>query len=112
VSRPLGRTGAWAADIEALFRRRHREFLRVAGAIVASHEGGEDAVQEGLARALAKRCTFRGEGALEAWLWRVIVNAARNARRRARDAGPVPESATPTAADDDGRIRAAVRGAS
>ena len=33
-------------------------------------------------RAVRKRRGFRGTGTLEAWVWRIVVNAARDARRR------------------------------
>ena len=42
---------------------------------------------------------FRGEGPLEAWLWRAVVNAARNQRRRPVAAGVAP--AQNGAAPDD-----------
>ena len=32
--------------------------------------------------AVRKRRSFRGAGSLEAWVWRIVVNAARDARRR------------------------------
>jgi RNA polymerase sigma-70 factor, ECF subfamily len=69
--------------VEALYRLRHRELLRVATAITGSIELCEDAVQEGLVRALARRSTFRATGTLEGWLWKVVVNAARNIAARA-----------------------------
>jgi RNA polymerase sigma-70 factor (ECF subfamily) len=68
--------------VEALYRLRHRELLRVATAITGSADLGEEAVQEGLIRALAGRSSFRGRGTFEAWLWKVIVNAARNVAAR------------------------------
>jgi RNA polymerase sigma-70 factor, ECF subfamily len=77
-----GRGGIADADrIETVYRQRHQEFLRVATAIAGNQEAGKDAVQEGLARAIAARRFFRGSGSLEAWLWRIVVNAARTARR-------------------------------
>ena len=51
---------------------------RVAG----DEESGRDAVQEAFAKAIRKRRRFRGDGQLEAWLLRIVVNAARDARRR------------------------------
>jgi RNA polymerase sigma factor (sigma-70 family) len=76
------RAEANASTVEAVYRQRHREFLRVATAITGNQHLGEDAVQEGLVRALSKRSTFRGRGTVEAWLWKVIVNAARNLAAR------------------------------
>jgi DNA-directed RNA polymerase specialized sigma24 family protein len=40
-------------------------------------------VQEAFANAVRKRRSFLGSGTLEAWVWRIVVNAARDARRRA-----------------------------
>ena len=108
LPRPFGREGARAADLERLFRRRHRAFLRVAAAIAGSREAGEDALQEGLARALARRRSFRGDGALEAWLWRVIVNAARNTRRSDRRRDLDVEAPAQGGDDNHDRVRAAV----
>jgi RNA polymerase sigma factor (sigma-70 family) len=71
-----------ASTIEATYRARAGEFLRVATAIAGSREGGRDAVQEALTRAFARRGTFRGSGTVEAWLWQAVVNSARNVRAR------------------------------
>src|SRR2546423_835979 len=75
-------------QLEALYRSRFTEFCRVAVAITGDAELGRDAVQEGFARAVCKRRTYRGRGSLEAWVWRIVVNAARDARRR--NPGPLP----------------------
>lgn len=69
------------ADIELLYRSDYRRFLRVATAILADEQLAHDAVQEGFARALKERGSFRGEGPLEGWLWRVVVHAALDAHR-------------------------------
>ena len=44
--------------------------------------GQRDVVQEAFASAVAKRRSFRGDAPLEAWVWRIVINAARDARRR------------------------------
>jgi RNA polymerase sigma-70 factor, ECF subfamily len=69
-------------ELEALYRAKLPEFRRVATAIAGDRELGRDAVQEGFAAAVRKRRSFRGDGTLEAWVWRIVVNAARDARRR------------------------------
>jgi RNA polymerase sigma-70 factor, ECF subfamily len=69
-------------ELEALYRSRVPEFRRVAAAIAGDRELGSDAVQEAFAKALRKRRSHRGSGTLEAWVWRIVVNAARDARRR------------------------------
>jgi RNA polymerase sigma-70 factor (ECF subfamily) len=81
---------ATGATVEAIYRKRHRELMRVATAITGSADLGAEAVQEGLARALARKSTFRGSGSLEGWLWKVVVNAARNLATRTP---PLAESA-------------------
>ena len=67
-------------ELETLYRERFRAFLRVATAITHDEERGYDAVQEGFATAIRKRSRFRREGPLEAWVWRIVVNAARKSR--------------------------------
>lgn len=83
--------GTTLDEIEAVYQARHVSFLRVAGAITGSPEAGQDAVQEALARALASRKSFRSAGSLEAWLWKIVVNAARNVRRSSQSGGPANE---------------------
>jgi DNA-directed RNA polymerase specialized sigma24 family protein len=70
------------AELEKLYRLRLPEFRRVAAAIAGDRELGCDAVQEAFASAVRKRRAFRGKGTLEAWVWRIVVNAARDARKR------------------------------
>jgi RNA polymerase sigma-70 factor, ECF subfamily len=70
------------AELETLYRSRLPEFRRVAAGIAGDRELGCDAVQEAFASAVRKRRSFRGQGTLEAWVWRIVVNAARDARRR------------------------------
>jgi RNA polymerase sigma factor (sigma-70 family) len=98
--------GASVEEIEAVFRARHSEFVRVAAALVGTIQGGEEAVQDGLARALARRWSFRRAGTVEAWLWRVIVNAARNARRRVKTPEELIERSAET--ESTAHVRAAV----
>src|SRR6476469_8689318 len=71
-------------ELELLYREHLTEFRRVATAITGNVDLGHDAVQDAFARAVRSRRRFRGEGTLEAWIWRIVVNAARDARRRAR----------------------------
>jgi RNA polymerase sigma factor (sigma-70 family) len=71
-------------ELEALYRERLPDFTRVATAIAGDEEAGRDAVQEAFAKALRKRRRFRRDGNLEAWVWQIVVNAARDAGRRRR----------------------------
>lgn len=70
------------AELEELYRARRPEFCRVAAAIAGDRGLGEDAVQEAFAKAVRKGRSYRKRGSLEAWVWRIVVNAARDARRR------------------------------
>ena len=48
----------------------------------SGHGGrGADAVQDAFAKAIQRRGTFRGDAPLEAWVWRIVINAALAARR-------------------------------
>ena len=68
-------------ELEQVYLRCLPEFRRVAAAIVGDRDGGCDAVQDAFALAVRKRRSFRGESALEAWVWRIVLNTARNYRR-------------------------------
>jgi DNA-directed RNA polymerase specialized sigma24 family protein len=71
-------------DLEELYRTRRPEFCRAAAAIAGDRALGEDAVQDAFAIAVRKRRSYRGTGSLEAWVWRIVLNAARDARRKRR----------------------------
>lgn len=71
-------------ELEQLYRSRLDVFVRAASAIAGGREEGRDAVQEAFAKAVRTRHRFREDGTLEAWVWRIVVNAARDARRRRR----------------------------
>jgi RNA polymerase sigma-70 factor (ECF subfamily) len=69
--------------IAAAYELRFAQYVRVATAIAGDRERGRDAVQDAFARAIAGCLAYRGDGPLEAWLWRAVTNAARNHRRAA-----------------------------
>ena len=58
-----------------------RRFFRVARGITGDANDAAEAVQDGFANAIRSRWTFRGDGPLEAWAWRAVVNAARKSVR-------------------------------
>ena len=95
-------------EIEIMYRERYPVFLRVASAVTGDVELGRDAVQEGFAGAVRSRRTYRGRGPLEAWVWRAVVNAARD-RVRARAEVPFVEAESVSAElEVPGRVRAAI----
>lgn len=73
------RKGDLIPELEALYRARYRQFVRVATAI-AGEQRAHDVVQEAFARAIRSAGSYRGDGSVEGWLWQVLINAARAAR--------------------------------
>lgn len=88
-------SGAPLADIEALYRAEYDRFVAVAVMLCGDAESGRDAVQEGFARAIRSRSSYRGHGSFEGWVWRIVVNAAHSVARQSRPAvvGVAPERA-------------------
>jgi RNA polymerase sigma-70 factor (ECF subfamily) len=76
--------GAHLEEIERVYRSRGQDFFRLAYATVGDVHAARDAVQEGFARAVRGRDSYRRSGALEAWIARCVVNAARDETRRRR----------------------------
>jgi RNA polymerase sigma factor (sigma-70 family) len=82
------RRGAAVAELEALYRERYPVLLRVARATARDEAAAADAVHDAFVQAVRNRRSFRGQGSLEAWVWRMVVNAA--LKRRADPAAAVP----------------------
>jgi DNA-directed RNA polymerase specialized sigma24 family protein len=83
--------GAREVEIETLYRERFRAFALAATALVRDGEAALDVVQDAFAIALRRRGSFRGDGNLEAWLWRIVINVAHDRRRvRRRESRPLP----------------------
>lgn len=80
-----------------LYRRRFADFVQVASVIVSGESQAIDVVQETFARALASVGSYRAEGPLEAWVWRILINTARTQLRRSRpELGLVEDDMTDT----------------
>jgi RNA polymerase sigma-70 factor (ECF subfamily) len=71
-----------ARAIEELYRERYVGFRNALATVTGSEESARDAVQEGFARALARRRQFRGDGPLAAWVWRIVLRAALEGQSR------------------------------
>jgi RNA polymerase sigma-70 factor, ECF subfamily len=93
----VGRPGT-RGELERIYRTRYERFVRVAWAITGDEASARDAVQDGFARALKGLNGFSGDGPLEGWVWRIVVNAALAIRR---DALPLGETAEPFASDPE-----------
>lgn len=91
-----------------MYAERYAPFRRAVAAIVGGEERAHDAVQEGFARALAKRRQFKG-GSLEAWIWRIVVRQAFDLRERPLVALEEELDAGLVASERDPELAAAIR---
>jgi|ERR1035437_8942733 RNA polymerase sigma-70 factor (ECF subfamily) len=71
--------------IEDVYSRRYQSFRGALAGIVGSYELAHDVVQESFARALKNRAGFRGDGPLEAWIWRIALRVAYEMRGQANE---------------------------
>jgi RNA polymerase sigma-70 factor (ECF subfamily) len=97
------------AEIERIYRGEYRRFLRVALAVLRDDDRAVDAVQEAFATAVQKRAAFRGEGPLEAWIWRMVVNAALKERGKPRSLALVESGSTEPAQEPNAVTHAVAR---
>jgi RNA polymerase sigma factor (sigma-70 family) len=84
MKRPLARGGASVAAIERVYETRFVDLVRVAQAMVGEVEIAKDVVHSAFVSAVTHRHEFRGEGSLEGWIFRTVVNGARDELRRSR----------------------------
>ena len=103
-----GRPGASLHDLEVLYRSRFDVFARVAASVTGDPERAHDAVQDAFATAVRKRRSFRGDGPLEAWVWRIVLNAARSDARRRVTAMEYEAPSTNGCPEEDAELRAAL----
>lgn len=103
---------ALVREVERVYHAHLAGLRRVAAGVSGSREAAPDLVQEAFVRALRELDSFRGDGPVEGWLWRIVVNVALNHRRGHRPS-LVPLSNDPSvAANDDwlpGPVSSAVR---
>jgi RNA polymerase sigma-70 factor (ECF subfamily) len=95
------------SEFERVYRDRHGRFVRVALAITRNPETAAEAVQEAFARTIQRRRQFRGEGSLEVWIWRAVVNEA----KRIAGVRPPPPPSEPHAngaASENASLRALI----
>ena len=74
-----------------MYRARGQQFARLAWAITGDRELAWDALQDGFARALRSLGSYRGEVPLDAWVARIVVNAAHDILRKRRREIPIAE---------------------
>jgi RNA polymerase sigma-70 factor (ECF subfamily) len=64
------------SGLEELYRRRQGAFQVMLASVTGSVESARDVVQEAFAQALRDQNGFRGDGSLEAWVWRIAFRVA------------------------------------
>ena len=103
---------ASSREIEQVYRRRFGNFVAAVAAIVRDPDGAAEVVQDGFAQALAHRRDFRGEGQLEAWIWKIVLRKAYDRLANAVPVGSpleeVPEIGVPSP-ESDPALAAALR---
>lgn len=99
-----------AQEIERVYRERYVGFRNALAGVTGSYDSARDAVQEGFARGLRERSSFRGDGPLEAWLFRIALRAALETRRNGREV-PLSDALDPDLleAERDPQLAAALR---
>ncbi|MEO0372466.1 MAG: RNA polymerase sigma factor [Pseudomonadota bacterium] len=75
--------GGDGAAFALLLERQYDGIFRLAFRLTGDRAEAEDLTQDVCAALPAKLQGFRGEARLTTWLWRVVVNAAHDHRRRA-----------------------------
>jgi RNA polymerase sigma-70 factor (ECF subfamily) len=94
-------------ELEALYRDRHSQFVRMAMSLVGGDAAeANDVVQEAFARAYAKAGAFRRDGPLAGWVWRILLNHASHVQV-GTTGRPVDEDAAPLLPDPGGDPRLA-----
>jgi RNA polymerase sigma-70 factor, ECF subfamily len=108
-----GRPGGTLAAIEGIYRSQLPEFRRAAAAITGDRELACDAVQDAFVRAVRRQAAFRGEGSLDGWIWRIVINTTLSQARAHRPTGPL--AGDPSTSDNGhtdaatDRVRSALR---
>ena len=68
--------GRLDSELEDLYRRRNGAFQVMLTSITRDAESARDVVQEAFAQALRDQKSFRREGSLEGWVWRIAFRVA------------------------------------
>ncbi len=78
---PTRHEGVSVDEVERIYRDRYGEFLRLAMAVVGEREVALDVVHDAFVAVLRHRGSYRGEGDLGAWVWKVVLNKARDSAK-------------------------------
>jgi RNA polymerase sigma factor (sigma-70 family) len=94
-------------EIELIYLHRYPAFLRVAVGITGDEQRAADAVQDAFVGVVRSRSRLRRRAALEAYVWRSVVNSARD-RRAMRVEEVSEEAVAPEPIGVDERVREAI----
>jgi RNA polymerase sigma-70 factor (ECF subfamily) len=72
------------ADLEDLYREKYFGFRNALAAITGDQQSAHDVLQEAFVQAIKQRKSFRGEGTLAGWVWRIAFRIALRHKRRRR----------------------------
>jgi RNA polymerase sigma-70 factor (ECF subfamily) len=101
--------GGLDSDLEELYRRRQGAFQLMLASVTGGVESARDVVQEAFAQALRDQAGYRGDGSLEAWVWRIALRLAIGSKgSRELTVDEIPEVAF-VDIDGDPALAAAVR---
>jgi RNA polymerase sigma-70 factor (ECF subfamily) len=93
LERPRERTERMAEpDVCELFERNKDRIYSIALRYSGDPAAAQDIAQETFLKLFASIGTFRGEAAFENWLYRLVVNACFDYRRKSRRLAPFVES--------------------
>jgi RNA polymerase sigma-70 factor, ECF subfamily len=70
------------ADFRSLFDAHGEKMKSVAYQLLRNHSDAEDAVQEAFLKAYRGAGSFRGQSAFSTWVYRILVNACHDMRRK------------------------------
>jgi DNA-directed RNA polymerase specialized sigma24 family protein len=73
-------TAAWVDELELVYRARIGALRGVARAITGDAESARDVVQDAFASAIRTPGHPRARSAVEAWIWRIVVNSPDSSR--------------------------------
>jgi len=95
---------ATPCELERLYRERFQVFVRAITAQLGDSDVARDVVQDAFAAALARVDGYRGDAALEAWIWRILVNKALDRQREARRTASAPTQPSNVPYETNGRV--------
>jgi RNA polymerase sigma-70 factor (ECF subfamily) len=88
----MRRDGASLAELQAVYEQDLAKLRRVAAAIVHDRDLACDVVQDAFVKAVRLRSSYRGDGSLTGWVWRIVVNVARDTQAAASRMVTTPDT--------------------